>query len=375
MKKITIQTKQFSQALSKASKVVLDKPIVPILVNSLFEFGINSLRVTSSDLSTSLTHKLNIDCEHEFDVCINPKSLLDYISNISDEFIDLVFEDGSLTVRHKKGHYKISTEEALHFPTVEPDLQQSDFEIESTELVDIVSRLLKTTVPDTSKPAFGALWLHQNSDGIVDFACINNATTQIIKTKINSSTEIKAIGCNADGYKSLVSVLTSIANVFVHIRSNRLFFETESLIVGIQRIDERIPPYEDVFPKEFEQYGVVSRSELKTAIKMAQAAASGSIELGVSMEFFGDSLRLNIENFNSNSESETTIDAELNSAFRTFVNPSFVLKALDVMASERVKFESIEENRMIRISPFGDDDVSIFIAPMMRPTKPSTQSK
>jgi DNA polymerase-3 subunit beta len=318
---------------------------------------------------------LNIDCEHEFDVCINPKSLLDYISNIADEFIDLEFVDGSLTVRHKKGHYKIATEEALHFPTVEPDLQQSDFEIESTELVDIVSRLLKTVGSDDARPAFGALWLNINDLGDLDFISLHKACVQLIKPRISTIANIEAVGCNINGYKALISVLASGSNVFVHVKSSRLLFESDDLIVGIQRLDERMPDYQNVIPKDFPNYSIVYKSELKRAIKMAQAAASGSIELGVSMDFYGDNLKLNIENFNSNSESETILDAELNNAFNTFIDPNFILKSLDTLTSEKVKIGHIGEERMIKISPFGDDSSFVVVMPMKRLQKPSTQPK
>ncbi len=81
--KFIVSSSTLLKQLSGISGVVTSNPVVPILENFLFEVTEGNLRVTASDLQTSMITELAIEAKESGNIAIPAKILMLTYNNVS----------------------------------------------------------------------------------------------------------------------------------------------------------------------------------------------------------------------------------------------------------------------------------------------------
>jgi DNA polymerase-3 subunit beta len=160
--------------LSGISGVVTSNPVVPILENFLFEISEGKLRVTASDLQTSMITNLEgVESKESGNIAIPAKILMDTLKNLPDQPVTFTIDENTygVEISAANGRYKLSGENATDFPKV-PVVNDGDtIDISSDVLSKAVSSTIFAASTDDLRPSMTGVYLS-----------INDASTTFVAT-------------------------------------------------------------------------------------------------------------------------------------------------------------------------------------------------
>ena len=101
-----------SQTLLKKLQILLGvvntTNTLPILDNFLFQINKNSLRITSSDLETTMSSIVEIESDSSGEIAVPAKLLVDALKNFAEQPLTFLTQEGNiLEITANDGKYKI----------------------------------------------------------------------------------------------------------------------------------------------------------------------------------------------------------------------------------------------------------------------------
>ncbi|MCK9471671.1 MAG: DNA polymerase III subunit beta [Bacilli bacterium] len=145
-----ISRKDLLEGLKKATRGISTRSTLPILEGVLCEFGSGELKITGSDLTTSIIVKIPCETGMFDDVFIlDGKMFLDIISKMSSDEIEVSRNDKIVTIKGGKSTFNINIKGTKEeYPTIEHTLSEKK---EIVLKADVFKELLAKTVPFVMK--------------------------------------------------------------------------------------------------------------------------------------------------------------------------------------------------------------------------------
>ena len=92
VKNIEILSSTLHKSLNSIYSVIENKPLVAILEDFLFEFDKDVLKITASNLQTTLSIIINIKNESKFKIAVPAKIFIETLKNFANQQILLCFD-------------------------------------------------------------------------------------------------------------------------------------------------------------------------------------------------------------------------------------------------------------------------------------------
>src|SRR5574343_226715 len=109
MMKFIVSSSYLLKQLQVLGSVINSSNTLPILDNFLFELDNNLLKVSASDLETTMTATLEIDSTSQGSVAIPAKLLLDILKTFPEQPLTFTVEDNStVEISSNSGKYAIA---------------------------------------------------------------------------------------------------------------------------------------------------------------------------------------------------------------------------------------------------------------------------
>lgn len=250
--KFIVSSSTLLKQLSGISGVVTSNPVVPILENFLFEVTEGNLRVTASDLQTSMITELAIEAKESGSIAIPAKILMDTLKNLPEQPVTFTIDPATYGVElsSEYGRYKLSGENATDFPKV-PVVNDGDtIDISSDVLQKAVSSTIFAASTDDLRPSMTGVYL-----------VINDASTTFVATDGHRLVRYRRLDITSDANNSLIipkkalmllksSLPSDNTNVKIEFTPSNAFFHFGNVQMICRLIDERYPDYENVIPAD-----------------------------------------------------------------------------------------------------------------------------
>ena len=115
--KFIVSSNTLLKKLQALLGVVNTTNTLPILDNFLFQINKNSLKITSSDLETTMTTIIEIESESSGEIAVPAKLLVDALKNFADQPLTFTAQkENILEINANDGKYRISFLPAEEFP-------------------------------------------------------------------------------------------------------------------------------------------------------------------------------------------------------------------------------------------------------------------
>ena len=97
--------------------VINSSNTIPILDNFLFEVDNNKLKISSSDLESTMTSEIDIESQSSDKVAISAKLLIDILKTFSDQPLTFIkTENNTIEISASNGKYSLAYLEGEEFP-------------------------------------------------------------------------------------------------------------------------------------------------------------------------------------------------------------------------------------------------------------------
>ncbi|MBP3383183.1 MAG: DNA polymerase III subunit beta [Tidjanibacter sp.] len=370
--KFTISSSALLSTLSTTGKVVSNKNTLPILDYFLFDLKDGILKVTASDLETTLITTVAVDSvEREGTIAAPVKLMLDSLKEFSEQPLTIEADENTweITVSWKSGSLKIPGTSGLGYPAL-PELgeEKSEVEMDVDMMIGGINKTIFATADDHLRPIMNGIYVNI-AEGEVTFV----ATDAHKLVKYNAQAEVAA----ASSFilpKKPSNLLRSILlkeeeAVKVSFDKKNVVFNLSGSTLVCRLIEGVYPNYNAVIPAANPNKVIVDRVELLNAIKRVAVCSNQATNL-VEFNINANTINLATKDLDfSYSAQETVMCAYEGSAITIGFKSTFLVDILSNIETPSVVIELADSTRAGVFKPLYDEPQSantlMLLMPMM----------
>ncbi|MFP4065253.1 MAG: DNA polymerase III subunit beta, partial [Bacteroidales bacterium] len=166
--KFIVSSSLLLKQLQAISGVLSTNNTLPILDNFLFELADSEIKISASDLETTMTSRINVDmAEGEGSVAIPAKILIDTLKTFADipVTIDIDPDNFGVTLIAGEGKYRLAGQNGEEYPQVPPIEEASSVSIDADILYQAISKTIFAASNDDLRPVMAGVLCELSPEG------------------------------------------------------------------------------------------------------------------------------------------------------------------------------------------------------------------
>ena len=370
--KFIASSKLLQQSLQSISGVLGANSTLPILDNFLFRLENDELKVTASDVETTMTVSVSlVKSEDEGIIAIPAKILLDTLKTFGD--IPITFNVNSETnlieLITDDGKFKMSGFDGNEYPTNSEMESPSEITISAEILEDAISKTIFATGNDELRPVMMGVNFEFTANGLILVGTDAHKLVKYTKKSIISESEDSFV-VPKKPLNQLKGILGK-TNEDVKVKYNKTnaSFEFDNYSLICRLVDSKYPNYEAVIPKDNPNTLVVDRIQLLNKIRRVSFFANQSTNQ-IRLSISGQELVLSAEDLDFTNEAHERLNCSYDgSDLEIGFNSKFILEMLNNLNSEQVIMELSTPGRAGLLLPVveedSDEEILMLVMPIM----------
>jgi DNA polymerase III subunit beta len=370
--KFIVSSNLLLKQLQSISGVLSTNNTLPILDNFLFELSDNELKVSASDLETTMVARLNVDmAESEGNVAIPAKLLLDTLKTFSDIPVTIEVDKTNygITLIAGEGKYRLAGQDGEEYPRPAAIEGATSLKIESDILHNAISKTIFAASNDELRPAMTGVFCELTTENITFVATDAHKLVRYrrndIKADENASFILPKKPLNQ--LKNILSTGDAPVEIDYNEKNARFVFKNISMICRL--IDGKYPNYSAVIPLENPNKLTLDRSPFLNALRRV-SLFSNQTTYQVKFKIAGTELHLTAEDLDYSNEARERLTCHYEgNDMEIGFNSKFMSEMLHNLETDQVVLEMSEPNRAGLILPLDDknkdEDILMLVMPVM----------
>jgi len=356
--KIILNTSVLLKNLQVLSGVLNSSNTMPILDNFLFEIENKNLKITASDLKTTMNVNMDVDFDIEegigYHYAVPAKILIDILKTLPNQPLTFTFDNNSkLEITSESGVYEIPYSDAKEYPVLESLENPSTTTISSKILENAISKTIFATGTDDLRPVMTGVLFQLSTTSLTFVATDAHKLVKYQRTDITSSEDADFIMPKKplNVLKTIFSTLKEDEEVEINYNISNATFSFKNCVLNCRLIDGKYPNYEGVIPKNNSKKLVVDRSRLINSVSCVSIFSNKQTHQ-VRLKIAGNELNLSADDkdYSNKADERLTCDYEGDDIMIGF-NSKFLLEMLKNLKSDEIQIEMSEPNRAGVLSP------------------------
>lgn len=371
--KFIISSSTLLKSLQKISGVLSTSSTLPILEDYLFDLSEEKLKITASDLETTISVELIPDkTENPGMVAIPAKMLLDIMKTLPElpVTISINLETLSIELFAGEGKYKLVGHRSDEFPQV-PTLENTyTLQLNASMLVNAFNKTLFATGNDELRPVMSGVLCEITEDRITFVATDAHKLVRYRRTDIKPATNASFI-LPKKPLNHLKNIMPDNEEVEVKLEYNdtNAVMEFEDITMISRLIEGKYPNYEAVIPTQNPFKLSADRNVLLNALRRVAIFGSKSTHQ-VRFKISGKELVLTAEDIDFASEAKERLTCSYEGDdIEIGFNSRFLQDMLGTLETDNIIIEMSAPNRAGILLPEkeGEDaeDILMLIMPVM----------
>lgn len=365
----------FSKYLNIVSRVVSNKPGLPILNNVLFESEKNKLIIKATDLELSINTWIGADITDEGKVTIPAKQLTDFVNSIPEEVVQVEVEKQNFNISTSNNTASFNTMPSDDFPTI-PSVEKKEdpfIQINKADLVMAINRVAFAAATDDIKPVLTGVKFEIEDDQVALIATDGlRLSRQVIKVGKTSKNRSFLIPVRALIELSYIISETSndsdeLLSIYLIEDKNQVMFRVGDIDLISRLIDGEFPEYKQIIPTGFKTKCSIEREVFLNSLKIvniiARSVLGNKMILDISSKSDQISLSATQADLGKN-ESNFVCKVEGDDLKIAF-SAKLLSDILNHVDSENILFECSEAVKPGVFKIDGDDSFVHLVMPMM----------
>ena len=371
--KFIVSSLKLLKSLQALSGVIGSNNTLPILDDFLFQLSDSGLKITVSDLETTMTVNLMPDVmEGAGEVTIPARILLDIMKNFPDVPVTVNVAEDTLAVvlNAGEGQYKLSGHKSDEFPQVPVMEDTSVWELPADVLARGFEKTVFATGNDEIRPIMSGVLMEMKENYMTFVATDAHKLVRYRRTDIRSDVQASFI-MPKKPINQLKNILGSLGDEPVKIEFNRT---NASYVFGdfklvCRLIEGHYPNYEAVIPANNPNQLVIDRQLFLSAIRRV-AVFSSKATHQVRFKIAGQEILLTAEDIDFYNEAKERLACSYTGDdIEIGFNSRFFQEMLNNLDTEEVKLEMSAPNRAGIVTPVNNEtageDILMLLMPVM----------
>ena len=371
--KFIVSSLKLLKAVQSLSGVINSNNTLPILDDFLFNISDNELRITASDLETTMIVTIQPDLvEGAGEVTIPARLLIDILKNFPDIPVSFNIDENTLAIEITtgEGRYKMAGRKSDEFPQV-PVLQEPmTWEIPADVLACGFEKTVFATGNDEIRPVMTGVFMEMTNNGLNFVATDAHKLVRYRRLDIKTDTLASFI-VPKKPINQLKSALAGKADetVVVEFNKTNASFTMSGFKLVCRLIDGKYPNYEAVIPKANPNKLTIDRQLLLSAIRRV-AIFSSKATHQIRFKIAGQELTLTAEDLDYYNEAKERLACNYSGDdMEIGFNSRFFQEMLGNLSQQEILLEMSAPNRAGLILPVdnqnADEDILMLLMPVM----------
>ena len=371
--KFTIKKDLLLDALSKVSKAISTKNLIPVLAGIKFELKKKKLTLTASDNDITIQTTIESVNDDEFkidsegSIIIQGKYILDIVRKLPDQYINVeVIDELKILIYTENSEFNLNGISESEYPNVGLEESKKKININAGVLKSIVNQTEFATSNEESKPVLTGI----NFNIVGDILECNSTDSYRLARKI-----VKLEKVSEDNYNIVIPSHNLIEftkilgddseEVEVHIFNNKVLFKNGNLKFESRLINGTYPNTANLLPDD--SYLVVSTNlnDFYSVIDRVSILTSDKEKNIVTLETEGNTLTLKSSSAEiGRVEEKMSISKNNNEDIKISFSAKYMMEALKSFSTETVDLHFVGEVKPILIKSTEDETLTQLVLPI-----------
>uniref|UniRef100_UPI0040565C3F DNA polymerase III subunit beta n=1 Tax=Alistipes sp. TaxID=1872444 RepID=UPI0040565C3F len=370
--KFTVSSSALLSLLATTGKVINSKNTLPILDYFLMELQGNVLKVTTSDLETTLVGTIQVDnVEKEGTVAAPAKLMLDVLKECSEMPLTLDVNENNweINIAWNSGSSSVPGANPVSYPqTHELSAEKSEVSLDVDILVNGINKTLFATADDELRPVMNGVYFNLDEN---ELTCVATDAHKLVKHTVECACGVKAAFILPKKPANLLKniLLKEEGDVKMTFDQKNVVFELSSSTLVCRLIEGSYPNYNVVIPQANPNKLLVDRVGLLNAIKRVAVCSNPTTNL-IRLDISNNKVVLAAQDVNFSISANETLSCSYEGAPITIgFKSTFLVEILSNIETPTILVELADSTRAGVYKPVYDDVQSsatlMLLMPMM----------
>ncbi|HTK03780.1 MAG TPA: DNA polymerase III subunit beta [Alphaproteobacteria bacterium] len=343
--KLQILQENLQKAINITSRFASSKAQLPILGNILLSAQKAKVFVSSTNLEISASVQIGAKIEKEGEISVPAKIILDLISNLPKETIDLELKQEQLKISTSSFSSNVLGMNSSDFPKIPSSVdEENSIQLPKKEFSDSLSQVVFAASLDESRPVLTGVLFIWEQDYLVlvatdGFRLSQKRLSLITQNKKQIAQKIVIPKNILNEIGRLVEEDGNILFDFQE-KEKQVIFGNGNVILSSRLLEGEYPDFEKIIPKSSTLKVLADKEELLRAVKLASIFARDAGNI-VKFNIMEDHIKITAESGSAGSQ-EARVDVKVEgftSDFEISFNYKFVEDFLHSVVGEEIKVE------------------------------------
>ncbi len=370
MMKFIVSSSYLLKQLQVLGSVINSSNTLPILDNFLFELDNNALKVSASDLETTMSATLEIDSTSQGSVAIPAKLLLDILKTFPEQPLTFTVEDNStVEISSNSGKYAIAYAPGEEFPKAVVLDDPSKTIVPAEVLATAVSKTIFAAGNDDLRPVMSGVFFQFSPEGLIFVATDAHKLVKYARTDVKAS-QVADFIMPKKPLNILKGILgASDAEVAIEYNDANATFSFENYVLTCRLIDGKYPNYEAVIPKENPNKLLINRVQFLNSVRRVAIFANKTTHQ-IRLKIAGTELNISAEDIDYSNKADERLTCDYQGDdMQIGFNSRFLTEMLNNLSSDEIQLEMSMPNRAGILTPVDGLDegetVTMLVMPVM----------
>lgn len=333
--KLQVTQENLHKALSSVGRVANSRGTLPILSNVLLKTTGNRLSIAATNLDIAITHLIGSKVADEGAITVPARLMVDFVASLPSGTITLELDDTKLKISTDQYQSVINGTNAEEYPVMPAITEGTDWTIPSNILRGGLQQVLMAASSDESRPVLTGVYLHSHDKKMYLVATDSYRLAE--KVLMPSKADVNLL-VPATALQDLLRIVADNEDeVSVTHDDQQILFKVGDVELVARLIEGNYPDYRKLIPKDFDQTGIVKKSELNNITKVSSLFAresAGSVTLHLDQVKQVISIRSVASQLGENTAEAS---AKITGEGVITLNSRYILDALHAMVGDEVK--------------------------------------
>ncbi len=340
---------------------------LPILDHFLFELNDNELKMTVSDLETTMVSVLEVESRDEGSIAVPARLLLDTLKTFPEQPLTFVIgEDNIVDISSNYGKYALSYASGDEFPKTIALEDASVTHVTGHILATAISKTIFASGNDDMRPVMNGVFFQFDEEGLIFVATDAHKLVKYQRKDVSAS-QVAEFIMPKKPLNLLKGILDgSESEVTIEYNERNACFKFDSTELICRLIDGKYPNYEVVIPKENPNKLMVERNQFLSSARRVSIFSNKS-NYQIRLKMAGAELNISAEDidYSNKAEERLTCDYQGDDMEIGF-NSRFLVEMLNNLDSDEVLLEMSHSNKAGILTPMDglDEGESILMLVM-----------
>jgi DNA polymerase-3 subunit beta len=373
---VNVSNSDILNALVFASGIVPSNPITPILTNVKIysQAGAFVVEATNGDM-TGISKISDKNYNFDWQTTVSLSAFLVFIKSIKRSTSSVFSfsktgETEALQITAGKTKRTIGCLSADGFPRTQ-DFNEDGanvFEVDSSVLLGLIEKTKISISNNEARPQLNGLFMRLKEEDGVNYLFLvstDGHRLSLSRAKISQKITHEGVLIPKKAVEEIQKILSrSQGNVKVFITNNKIKIVTSSFVFISKLFEYEFPQYERVIPLANQHILEADTKEFIASVEEVTSVYAGSKETSLKMQVEQNSVKLDAKIGNEPSNSDFDASFSGTQPIEIFYNYNYLLQALKIISSPRVKIFYGEKNAPCLIKPIDSEDYLFVIMPI-----------